>query len=344
LVATAPFAALPWLAQPLREALGAARVHHALMIHGPAGVGQFELAVSLATAWLCEGEAASRPCGRCASCLLIQARTHPDLRVLVPQALQESLGWGPGEADDAATEASKSTRAKPSKEIKVDAVRSAIAFAQFSSARGRAKVVVIHPADRMNIVSANALLKTLEEPPGMARFALVTAAPQSLPPTVRSRCQPLHLPAPPRQLALQWLSAQGVAEPEIILSVTGGQPLEALAWNREGIDASMLAQLPARVAAGDTSAFADWPLPRVVDALQKLCHDQLCALAGASPRYFVKLPAARDANVDALHDWGKGLARAARHAEHPLNAELLTEALVLEARSAIAGTTLQRPH
>jgi DNA polymerase III subunit delta' len=326
---------LPWLTTPLREALGVARTHHALLIHGPAGVGQFELAMSLARAWLCEGESSTRPCGRCASCRLIQARSHPDLRVLVPQALQELLGWTAGEGEDAQVDATKGTHTKPSKEIKVDAVRSAIAFAQLTSARGRCKVLVVFPADRMNTVAANAVLKTLEEPPGFARFVLATEAPQALPQTVRSRCQPLHLPVPAREVALQWLIAQGVDEPDQVLSVAGGQPLEALAWIRDGIDVSTLADLPTRVWSGDASTLAGWPLPRVVDALQKLCHDQLSALAGASPRYYTRLVMPRPASPAALHDWAKSLARAARHAEHPLNAGLLTESLVSQGQRAV---------
>lgn len=335
-------APLPWLAQPLRGALGVARNHHALLIHGPAGVGQFELALALAQAWLCEEGATSRPCGRCPSCLLIQARSHPDLRVLLPEVLQESLGWSAGEGEDEAGDAGKGARSKPSKDIRVDAVRSAIAFAQLTSARGRCKVVVIFPADRMNPVAANALLKTLEEPPGMARFVLGTGAPHALPPTVRSRCAPLYLAAPPSDVAMQWLTDQGVDEPGAVLSVAGGQPQQALTWVRDGIDASTIASLPARVMAGDASVFASWPSPRVVDVLQKLCHDQLSTLAGAPPRYFVALKAGRRANVAALHEWAKSLARAARHAEHPLNAGLLAESLVAQGQSACAGITPQR--
>ena len=212
----------------------------------------------------------------------MRSHTHPDLRVLVPEALGESLGWAASEDADTPSDAAKGTRAKPSKEIKVDAVRSAIAFAQLTSARGRWKVIVVFPADRMNAVAANALLKTLEEPPGTARFVLATGASQSLPPTVRSRCQALYLPVPVRDVALQWLAEQGVDRPETILSVAGGQPLEALAWTQNGVDPSTLTSLPARVIAGDASVLANWPLPRVVDALQKLCHDQLCIVAGRS--------------------------------------------------------------
>ncbi|HEY9022955.1 MAG TPA: DNA polymerase III subunit delta', partial [Burkholderiaceae bacterium] len=179
---------LPWLAEPLQRALREQR-SHALLVHGPSGVGQFELALGLAQGWLCEAaeDGAPRPCGRCAACHLVRARSHPDLLVLVPEALRAALGWEPdGDADDGSDKASK---AKPSKDIKVEAVRAAVAFAQTTSARGRGKVVVLHPAERMNGISANTLLKTLEEPPGAARFVLSSAAPDALLPTIRSRCQ-----------------------------------------------------------------------------------------------------------------------------------------------------------
>jgi DNA polymerase-3 subunit delta' len=101
---------------------------------------------------------------------------------------------------------------KPSKEIRVDEIRQAIAFAQTTSARGRAKVVVIHPAERMNGVSANALLKTLEEPPG--RRAACCRAPRPMrccrrSAAAASRCRCAARPA----VAARWLREQGVARP-----------------------------------------------------------------------------------------------------------------------------------
>ena len=84
---------LPWLAPLLRGTLESQHAH-ALLLHGPKGVGQFEFAMTLAQAWLCEtAEPGSQPCGRCASCRLVQAHSHPDLLVLLPQALRETLGW-----------------------------------------------------------------------------------------------------------------------------------------------------------------------------------------------------------------------------------------------------------
>ena len=327
--------ALPWLKGPLQQALRTQRAH-ALLLHGPKGVGQFELALGLAQAWLCEtapGGATLRPCGLCASCRLVQAHSHPDLMVLLPEALREPLGWGGGEGDEGATE--KASKAKPSKEIKVDAVRAAVAFAQTTSARGGLKVVVVHPAERMNPIAANTLLKTLEEPPGDARFVLSCADPEALLPTIRSRCQALPMALPPVAEAAPWLAARAVAQPEVLLAAAGGQPLEALAWSAQGIDAALWLRLPAMVAQGDASALAGWPLPLLVDALHKLCHDLLCSAVGAAPRYFPASALPKGGGVASLTAWSQALAGHARHAEHPWNAPLMAEALVQQGQRAI---------
>ena len=344
--------ALPWLAAPLQRALREQR-SHALLVHGPSGVGQFELALGLAQGWLCEVESSPanpsplRPCGRCSACHLVGARSHPDLLVLVPEALRAALGWEPdADADESADKASK---AKPSKDIKVEAVRLAVAFAQTTSARGRGKVVVLHPAERMNGISANTLLKTLEEPPGNARFVLSSAAPDALLPTIRSRCQTVTLTLPATEIATEWLRAQGVADPAVLLAAAGGQPQDALVWSREGIDAALWAQLPALVRRGAAAAVAGWPLPRLIESLQKLCHDALCVAAGVAPRYFPAASlkgAARSGESIAtrpLHAWERELQRAARFAEHPWNAGLLAESLVEQGRSALESAWRRGP-
>ena len=327
---------LPWLTALLRQTLATQRAH-ALLLHGPQGVGQFELAITLAQAWLCEAaEGAARPCGMCASCRLAQAHSHPDLLVLLPEALQEPLGWARAD-DEGAPERATKTKA-PSKEIKVEAVRAAVSFAQTTSARGRVKVVVLHPAERMNAVSANTLLKTLEEPPGNARFVLGCAAPEALLPTIRSRCQSVPMALPPTGQATAWLAGQGVAEPGVLLAATGGQPQEALDWSRQGIDAAFWLRLPALVGQGAAAAFAAWPLARTVDALQKLCHDAACLAAGAAPRYFPAASIRTGAEPAALSAWMRELNRVARHAEHPWNAGLMAESLVQQGQRALATT------
>lgn len=326
---------LPWLATPLRELLRRQQAH-ALLLHGPAGVGQFELAIALAQGWLCEAERAdARPCGHCASCKLVQAHTHPDLLVLVPEALQAALGWGASEDDDAPVE--RAGKAKPSQEIKVDAVRRAVAFAQTTSGRGRGKIVVLHPAERMNGIAANTLLKTLEEPPGDARFVLTSAAPDALLPTIRSRCQAIAMAPPPAAEAVAWLAAQGVADAAVLLAATGGQPQEALAWSQQGLDAAAWSRLPAQVGRGTAEALAGAPLPRTIDAMLKLCHDSACVAVGAAPRYFPAGTIAAGADPVALNAWRSELMRVATNAEHPWNAPLLIESLVQQGRRALAG-------
>ena len=326
---------LPWLAPALRRALQTQQAH-AVLLHGPQGVGQFDLALALAQAWLCEAaDAGARPCGTCASCRLVQAHAHADLHVMLPEALREPLGWVQASSDGEASIAEKAGKAKPSKEIKVDAVRAAIEFAQTTSARGRGKVVVIHPAERMNGIAANALLKTLEEPAGSTRFLLSGAAPDALLPTIRSRCQSFPLALPALEAATAWLEDRGVADAAVLLAATGGQPQETLEWAGQGVTAELWLKLPTLVQRGDAAALLAWPLPRLVDALQKLCHDCACVAACASPRYFPArvVPLIKDAT--GLMRWMAEINRIARHAEHPWSASLLCESLVQQGQRAL---------
>lgn len=331
---SAPLA--PWLQAPLAQALQATRAH-ALLIHGPRGVGQFELALAIAAAWLCESEGAARPrgeaCGACSACHLIAARTHPDLLVLVPEVLQQALGWSMAE-EPADGEGSRG-KAKPSKEIRVEAVRAAVTFAQQTSTRGGVKVALLHPAERINPTSANMLLKTLEEPPGRARFILASAAPAQLLATVRSRCQALRLPLPPVDIATAWLQARGVEQAEVLLAAAGGAPLEAIERLALGVTAEAWRRLPQEVQAGRSATLMNWSLPVVIDALQKLCHDALACAVGAAPRYFAvqSLPPVGD--VARLTDCAALLRAEMRYAEHPWNATLGVEALVQALRRAM---------
>ena len=300
-------------------------------MQGPEGVGQFDLAMLLAQAWLCEAPLPdARACDHCPSCHLFKARTHPDFQILVPEALREGLGL----SDD---EPAKESKTKPSREIKIDAVRSMLTFAQGSSARGRAKVVLVHPADALNAVAANALLKTLEEPAGQLRFVLTSSAPEALLPTIRSRCQPIPLALPPSEAALAWLAEQGLnaADASTLLAAVGGRPQQARDWYEAGMRANHWTGLPQQVQQGLSAGVAEWPQPRAIDALQRLCHDLLRRVHGAQPVFFPvqSLPTARHAGP--LQEWDTALRRAARHAEHPLNAGLLMESLVAQGQQAL---------
>ncbi|MBL8353162.1 MAG: DNA polymerase III subunit delta' [Burkholderiaceae bacterium] len=319
---------LPWLGDALARSAALAGAH-ALLVHGPAGAGHLEFALLLAQAVLCEAggdEAAGRPCGRCSSCHLVATRVHPDLLIVLPDALRVQLGW----VDDEDGRLTKAD-AKPSRDLRVEQVRQAIGWSQRTSGRGRGKVLLLHPADAMNAAAANALLKTLEEPPGSMRLLLTSADPERLLPTVRSRCQRLRLGLPAADQALDWLQAQGVDEAPALLAVAGGSPLEAQACAREGLTAAWLAALPRRVAAGDASPLVGRALPRAIELLLKLAHDAQVQAAGGAPRFFSgeQMPGAAD--PAALREWQRALLRAARHDEHPWNAGLLVESLVGQA-------------
>jgi DNA polymerase-3 subunit delta' len=180
------------------------------------------------------------------------------------------------------------------------------------------------------------LLKTLEEPPGEARLLLSCAAPEALLPTIRSRCQSLPLALPDPALAERWLADQAVAMPDVLLAAAGGQPQEALAWAQDGIDASQWAALPRQLARGDVGSLGSWPLPLVIDTLQKLCHDAMRMAAGAAPRYFPPAAMPPPASLSTLAAWARELQRNANHAEHPWNAGLLVESLTQQARGALS--------
>jgi|WetSurMetagenome_2_1015567.scaffolds.fasta_scaffold03781_5 DNA polymerase III subunit delta' len=321
---------LPWLSAPLAETLARQR-GHALMLHGADGIGALQFGLALAQGWLCEGGGATRPCGRCGSCRLVQARLHPDLTVLLPQALRLSLDW-PLVDDKAEGEESKK---KPSRQIRIDEVRAMIDWSAKTSARGQGKVAVLHPAERMNAQAASALLKTLEEPPPGTRLLLVVADPGQLLPTVRSRCQRVALAAPPAEQAVAWLADQGVTDAQLLLAAASGRPLRAQELAAAGIDGAAWAALPRAVARGQGGALAGWPVPRAVDALQKLCHDAMAVASGGAPRYFPRASLPQVGSVAPLVVWADALARVARHDEHPWHEPLLLDSLVAQGREAL---------
>lgn len=332
---------LPWLAEPLAGLLERQR-GHALLLHAAAGQGALPLAVSLAQSWLCEAGEGRRPaCGRCAACRLVQARAHPDLQLLLPELQRRELGW-PFAGDKA--EGGDSSR-KPSRQIRVEEVRSLIDWVFKTSARGRGKVAVLHPGELINTISANALLKTLEEPPAGTRIVITAADPARLLPTVLSRCNLARVPLPTEAEALPWLAAQGVADPGVLLAATAGRPLDALALQRAGIGAAAWKALPAALAQGQP-ALQGWPLPQALDTLLKLAHDAMAVATGAAPRYFPagSLPATLAADaLPGLNAWSAELRRVARHATHPWNEGVLIDALVAQAARALAPPARTRP-
>ena len=323
----------PWIARQTQSLL--AQRGHAWLLQGPSGLGQYELALALASAWLCEKPTAQGACGQCPSCHAIEVRTHADLAVLMPEPQMLDLGWPLSEKAQSEIDDKKR---KPSKEIRVEAMRDLVEFAQRTDARGRGKAVLVFPAERMNAVTANALLKTLEEPPGDVRFVLATEAAHQLLPTIRSRCQTHTMVWPEAQQALDWLAVQGVEAPvaEALLRSAGGRPENVLRQSSAGLSPTWWAALPKAMVQGDASHLSELSPAQAIDALQKLCHDLVLRSSGADPRFFMasQLPNCQ-ASVMTLTDWFKRLMQSARTAEHPFNPGLMLEALANDAQQAL---------
>ena len=214
---------LPWQEATwsrIESMLEAGRTPHALLLHGPGGIGKRRLAARLAGAILCTGPRTG-PCGACRSCHLLDAGSHPDF-----------LRIEPGEGESV---------------ISIGSVRDLID--RFTLAAEPARVAIVAPAEVMTQAAANAFLKTLEEPAGSATFILASDAPGRLPATIRSRCGKVAVPAPPRAQAQAWLATK--TEPALaphLLDLSGGAPLAALALGAHH-GAESLAALHAETAA-----------------------------------------------------------------------------------------------
>ena len=358
---TQPQRLAPWLQSQLESLL--LQRGHAWLVSGPSGLGQFDLALALARSWLCDRPSAQGACGECGSCHAALVHTHADLCMLMPETLSLALGWP---LDEKTQDELDSKKRKPSKEIKVDAAREAVAFTQFTRSRGSTKVVLVFPAERMNHITANTLLKTLEEPPGAVKFILATEAAHQLLPTIRSRCLGHTMVWPDFGQALAWLGSEtpvsgageGSAKKRVtsldtadlltLLTGAGGRPSDALSWMRQshsGDAAAHWRALPDAMVRGDAGALANWLPAQAVDALQKLCHDVWAVRVGAAPRFFSagdlsarvtgKPQATPSGAFQALATWSRELSTIARTIEHPYNSGLLLESLASRARTAL---------
>ena len=333
--------AFPWHV-PALERLLADREHmpHALLVHGAAGIGKTEFARALAKGVLCESPVRGVACEQCPSCHWFSQGNHPDFREIIPEASAE---------EDEATEAEPAKAEKPrSLVIKIDQIRAVADFITLSTHRAGFKVLLIWPAEALQPAAANALLKTLEEPPARTLIVLVSDRPARLLATIRSRCRLLPLPLPPRLEALAWLERQQVPAPEVALAIAGGAPLLArdLAQPEEmELRQRLLAEL-ARPSGADPLAFAatvdKGSVERIIHWLQTWVYDIASARLSGVVRHNTDyspaiLARAQSADLQALFALDRELAGARRLASHPLNPRLLVEHFLITYNRAARG-------
>ncbi|MEM7400924.1 MAG: DNA polymerase III subunit delta' [Pseudomonadota bacterium] len=192
------------------------RLAHAVLISGPKAIGKLEFCLQFIKRLNCTNPSKDGyACGKCKDCHLFNAKTHPDVRILNVDEGEEQ---------------------KKSEQIKIDDIRELNQFMTLSRQQGKYKIVCINTAENMNINAANALLKTLEEPPENSILLLVSHHADALLPTIKSRCQNWKHHIPSEALSLKWLNDQEeYAHWDSMLKVAGGRTLHALALKRSGL-------------------------------------------------------------------------------------------------------------
>jgi len=295
------------------------RMPHALLIHGPQGIGKLQLAERFAQSLLCESaDARGAPCGGCAGCRWFGAGSHPDFRRVEPEALARQSAAG-DDADEPTAAPARS--AKPSIEIKVDQIRALDDFLNLKSHRGGPRVALIHPAEAMNPNAANALLKGLEEPPGRALFILVSHRPARLLATIRSRCVMVPIPIPDTAGSLAWLAGQGMQDAAPWLAFASGSPLRALQYAQEA--GAMLARRRQALEMRDLDALGAVSdreqLEELAEVLQKHALDKAFASYCGRAKYGT---AAGSKAGAAWLRYARLLGRDRALARHPLNPRL----------------------
>jgi DNA polymerase-3 subunit delta' len=325
----------PWQTESWQALQGLRnRLPHALLLKGTQGIGKLDLASNFAQALLCKQPLQDgMACQECDSCHWFEQGSHPDFRLIQPDALAVAE-----EVEE------KSGGKKPSKEISVDQIRDLSSFANLSAHCGGYRVVIIYPAESMNHNAANSLLKSLEEPTDKLLFILVTHKPQQLLPTILSRCLSFTIPTPSREVGVAWLIQQGVKNPEHALAQTGFAPLQALNWAESGEGAeerilllSAICQ-PARLDALALVESLQRSAPiHVIHCLQQWCHDLASAKLAGAVRYFPEQAdtiskLAYEISALALMRYQKELLEARRAAFHPLNPKLFMESILLSYR------------
>jgi len=318
-----------------------ARMPHAFLLYGPQGIGKTLFAEHMAQSLLCDHpDAGGHACQTCGSCGWFSQYSHPDYRRVRPELMDEEEASSNEAESETATKTAKASKT-PSKEIVINQIRGLSDFMNISTHRQGKRVIVLYPAEALNIPAANALLKSLEEPSTDTVFILVSNSLDKLLPTILSRCHKLAMGMPAREEALVWLQAQGVKDADMWLAQQGGAPLAALEMsqsdNRAELD-EFLRQL-SKPGADNSLKLADkmqkMEMPTTIAWMQRWLYDIFSFKQSGRIRYYpryereLKALAAR-VDTDSLLKIIKSTNERQAIATHPLSAKLFLEDMLLE--------------
>ena len=256
----------------LQRAIAADRLAHAYAFVGPSGVGRRLAAVAFGQAALCAAEG----CGTCATCRRVAAGQHPDCQVIAPTPPRDNPKGAPM--------------------IRIEEIRELERMAALAPHEASRKVFVLDDADRMTLPTAQALLKTLEEPPPRTHLVMIIANPRALPPTLLSRCQRVRFGPLATEDAARLLEERG-GPPEacqLLARLAQGRPglalgldLDAVRSRREAALA-LAAEPPARLGSALDRAPTDRAtVAAYLELYWAWYRDALCLAAGGSPALLV---------------------------------------------------------
>jgi DNA polymerase-3 subunit delta' len=324
----------------LQTAAARQRLAHAYLLHGEAAIGKRTTALCFVQALLCERSASDGgldACGLCRSCHQIDTRTHPDYFLIEPD------------------------RELATPQIKIEQIREIEQHLIYRPLIGDRKICVIDDADRLTIGAANALLKTLEEPPDHSLFLLITSRPASLPATIRSRCQALRFATPPRtdvEAALILKREMPPGDARFLAMISEGRLGEALSTDLKAarlqqqelidlVSPHFLRSVTNLLTAAESLAKADraadtlsWIARWIRDLIivqvdgdrEQLLHvDQLSTLERD----------ARQAPTDALLDLLREIEDSQQQATRHLNLQMALENILLRLRDAVLSPASQ---
>ncbi len=329
----------PWLGEAwARLHRLRAQLPHAILIHGPEGIGKTELAESFAQSLLCESVLPNGfACLQCASCRWFSQYNHPDYRRVRPGALDEAGA----EDDEADAENNGAASKTASKVIRIAQVRGLADFMNVSTHQGGRRVVLLYPAEALHTESSNALLKMLEEPlPGTALILVANNA-DALLPTILSRCLKFPVAMPPTDISLSWLESQGVSDSDAWLAEQGGAPLLALSLSQTGkrdeLDA-FLRQLANPTVEGALQTATQWqkaPSRELIIWLQRWLYDIFSTKFAGRIRYYPRyqkeiVALAKRVDAEKLLQIQKSVGSRKSIVDHPLAMRLFIEDTLLE--------------